>query len=92
MQKSGKMAYPSKRPYHWEGGAASGIVGRDYEIIGDPRSSNMSSSSSAPAASSHTETRVEWPLFPTPTISILQISGYEVYNGTPVSLFSCFVY
>ena len=70
----------SRKPFHWEGGAG-GQVGRDYEIIGDPRSSNNMSGSS-PSGS----TRVEWPLFPTPTISLLQVSGYEVYNGTPVSI------
>ncbi|XP_019851972.1 PREDICTED: uncharacterized protein LOC109581917 isoform X2 [Amphimedon queenslandica] len=68
----------SRKPFHWEGGAG-GQVGRDYEIIGDPRpGNNMSASSSASGS-----TRVEWPLFPTPTISLLQVSGYEVYNGTP---------
>lgn len=30
--------------------------------------------------------KLEWPLFPTPSISLLQVIGYETYNGTPVSL------
>ena len=30
--------------------------------------------------------KLEWPLFSTPTISMLQVSGYEIYNSTPVRL------
>lgn len=82
----------SRKPFHLEGGAG-GQVGRDYEIIGDPRPGNNMSSSSTSGTSG--STRVEWPLFPTPTISLLQVSGYEIYNGTPVSLikqsFSLFI-
>lgn len=33
-----------------------------------------------------TSVKLEWPLFPTPSISLLQVTGYEIYNGTPVSL------
>lgn len=33
-----------------------------------------------------TSGKLEWPLFPTPSISLLQVIGYEIYNNTPVSL------
>lgn len=33
-----------------------------------------------------TSGKLEWPLFPTPSISLLQVIGYETYNATPVSL------
>lgn len=30
--------------------------------------------------------KLEWPLFSTPAISTLQVTGYEIYNSTPVSI------
>jgi hypothetical protein len=27
--------------------------------------------------------KLEWPLFPSPSISLLHLSGYQIYNSTP---------
>ena len=48
-------------------------------------------SSSSPGAEKNMK-RFEWPLFPTPSINILQVTGYEVYNNSVVSIIYIYIY